>query len=435
MKTVGWVLGLLALAGPLRSDQVAAGGQSEGYALLNEASGARALGMGSAYEAVAEDASGMLWNPAAPALAKGLAASMSHENWLVGTDRDVLSVQVPALRWLSVGAFGSLIHYGGLELRDAAGVYQGGFEPQEQAVGLALAVHGAGLALGLSGRYLRQQLPGEENTGYSGDAGMLWDINHGVRLGLVLKAVPQVDGSLQPRGSGGLNLHGTLGSWAWLTASSVRLDPQAASELDLGVEGSYQGPVPVALRAGYSQDFPALSTSVSQRYSVGVGVAYDQYTLDYAFLPWGDFGATHRLSLSFHQDWSRDEAPAPQPKPVVTPAPTPAPTPAATPAPLLVPQPTPVATSPDLGLPSTHFHVLSDGVAAARGLETAGNVEGALKAYHDAAVADGADAEAWRGMARLYTRVGRADYAKHCWTELLRLDPQDAEAKAGLGPP
>ena len=227
-------------------------------------SGARGLALGSAYEAVADDATGMFWNPAAPALAKGLGASMSHENWLAGTDRDVLSLQLPVLRWLSVGAFGTLVHYPGLELRDEWGVYQSTFEPQEQALGLALAVHGRTLAVGLSARYLHQQLPDEEGSAIAGEGGLIWDLNSSARLGLVLHAVPQADGGVQARGSGGLSVRGTRGQWAWLGSSSVRLDPQAASELDLGVEGGYEGPVPVALRMGYSQDFPALSNSVMQ---------------------------------------------------------------------------------------------------------------------------------------------------------------------------
>ena len=141
MRTLLLGLCLLILAPPLRSEeQINAGGQSEAFALLNEPSGARALGMGSAYEAVADEADGMFWNPAAPGLAKGFGATMSHENWIVGTDRDMIGLQSPVLNWLSAGLFGSLVHYGSVELRDDTGAYQGGFEPQEQALGLALAV-------------------------------------------------------------------------------------------------------------------------------------------------------------------------------------------------------------------------------------------------------------------------------------------------------
>jgi cytochrome c-type biogenesis protein CcmH/NrfG len=55
--------------------------------------------------------------------------------------------------------------------------------------------------------------------------------------------------------------------------------------------------------------------------------------------------------------------------------------------------------------------------------------------HHAAATADAADGEAWRGMGRLYTRMGRADYAKRCWAEVLRLSPEDPEAKGFLAAP
>jgi hypothetical protein len=38
-------------------------------------------------------------------------------------------------------------------------------------------------------------------------------------------------------------------------------------------------------------------------------------------------------------------------------------------------------------------------------------------------------------MGRLYQRMGRADYGKRCWAEVLRLFPEDAEAKGFLAAP
>jgi hypothetical protein len=141
-------LGIALMLLPLGlAAQQTAGGQSESFALLNKAAGARALALGGAYEALAEGAEGMLWNPAAPALSKGLEAGLNHENLVVSTSREVLSLQAPVLSWLSLGGFGAMVSYPGVELRDNSGAYQGTYSPREQGFGLVLAAHYQGLAL------------------------------------------------------------------------------------------------------------------------------------------------------------------------------------------------------------------------------------------------------------------------------------------------
>jgi hypothetical protein len=404
------------------------GGGDELYSLLQRPAGARALALGSGFEAVAEDPSALLWNPAAPALANGLGLAMHHENWLAGTDRDVLSAQAPLNRWLGLGVHGSLIRYASTELRDEAGASLGDFNPQEQGLGAAVGVHIGQASLGLGGRYLSQQLPGQTSSAFAGEAGLLWDVSARLRLASVVRAVPKENGIYQANGSGGLSLRSKPGSWRWMLASSVRLDPAAASEWDAGLELGFGEAYPVALRAGYSQSFPSFDDGLSQRFSVGAGAGFGFYQLDYAYLPWGDFGGTHRFSLSFNQPWA--QAPEAEPQPAPRPVPTPQPTPLVTPAPMavLTPGPTPLPTPPPSPAPESRFRVLSDAVVQARALEAAGRLNEALKLYHSAASADPNDLAAWKGMALLYQRAGQSAYAQQCWQQVRRIDPSDLDA-------
>lgn len=431
LKGTVLALGALLIAAPsAHADQLDLGGSDEVFALLQRPAGARALALGSGFEAVAEDPSALLWNPAAPALANGLGLSMHHENWLAGTDREVLSAQLPVNRWLGVGVHGSLIRYASTEVRDDGGEVLGDFSPQEQGFGAAVGLHLGQASLGLGGRFLNQQLPGQESSAFAGEAGLLWDVSPRLRLSSVLHAVPKEEGVYQANGSGGLSLRSAPGEWRWMLASSVRLDPVAVSEWDAGLELGYGKEVPVALRVGYSQSFPAVDAGLGQRFSLGAGAGYGFYQLDYAYLPWGTFGATHRFSLSFNQPWTQapEADPAPAPRPVATPQPTPI----VTPAPIAVttpePTPLPTAVAAPIPAPQSTFRVLSDAVIEARALEAAGRPSEALKLYNGAATADPNDLAAWKGMAQLYQRAGQGAYAKQCWDQVRRLDPSDLDA-------
>lgn len=425
---LNWALGALLLAAPLASSQVDLGGGSDLFSLVQRPAGARALALGSAFEALADDASALLWNPAAPSFAPGLGLSMHHETWLADTDREVLSAQAPVLPWLGLGLYGAMVSYSGSELRDDGGVAQGYFTPQEQSLGATASLRFGDMSVGLSGRALRLQLPDEGLLSMAGDLGLLWQAAKGLRVAAVMKALPIEQGGWRASGVGGVSVERRLGGWRMSLASSVRLDPEAASEFDLGLELGLGQAVPVAVRAGYSQDLPAFSAEVSQRFSAGLGVGFGDYQIDYAYLPWGSFGSTHRLSLSLVQPWSHSEpkaepqaeAPTPQPRPQPTAAPS--------------PQPTPLA-APAAPARETRFRVLSDAVVQARALEAAGRVNQALKVYHQAATADPDDGLAWKGMAGIYQRAGQGAFARQCWQQVLRLDPGDPDAQAGLNAP
>ncbi|HXB98529.1 MAG TPA: tetratricopeptide repeat protein [bacterium] len=412
-------------------------GASEAFSLLDQPAGARALAMGSAFVAVADDDSGQLWNPAAPALAPGVEAGLHHDTWLAGTSRDLMSLQLPVAAGLSAGVFGGLVNYPALDLRDSGGNYLGSYSPQEHLYALTLALRQPGLSVGLTGRYMDQALPGYAKTQTAWDWGLLWNPLQALRLGMVVQAVPQEDGGLSPRGIGGLSFGGQLNDWHWLCAGSGKLDGAGPNELDLGLELSTGRALPLAVRAGFSREFPDTGLSTDQRLSVGFGLGFRDLVLDYAFLPWGDFGATNRLSLRWLQRWrpGEDAGPAPEPDgaparrvPAVAELPLPA---ALSPTAAQASSPTAQALSASAAA-GTDLHVLSDLAARGRDLQDQGRHGEALRAYQEAVQADPSDLEAWRGQARVFGVLGRQDEARRCWQRVLALDPSDPEAAAAM---
>lgn len=57
--------------------------------------GARALGMGGAFVAIANDATAIYWNPAGISRLSKIEATLIHTNWLVGTNFDFVGVVIP----------------------------------------------------------------------------------------------------------------------------------------------------------------------------------------------------------------------------------------------------------------------------------------------------------------------------------------------------
>jgi hypothetical protein len=52
----------------------------------------------------------------------------------------------------------------------------------------------------------------------------------------------------------------------------------------------------VALRTGYQF---GRNTGAGSGFSVGMGLTFSNLGLDYAFVPYGDLGDTHRISLGY----------------------------------------------------------------------------------------------------------------------------------------
>jgi len=64
--------------------------------------GSRAIGMGGAFVAIANDATAIYWNPAGLSRISKIEATLVHTNWLVGTNFDFVGVVLP------LGYFGSI---------------------------------------------------------------------------------------------------------------------------------------------------------------------------------------------------------------------------------------------------------------------------------------------------------------------------------------
>lgn len=283
---------------------------SETAAFLKVGVGARALGMGGAYTAIANDVNAIGWNPG------GLAGLSKRELGIMDAELtndirlDFLGYAQP-LSYGTIGVGALRLSQGTIETRDENGKLNGSYTAADTAVTLS---YGAKLwmggQLGATVKVVQSQIANASAQTYAVDIGGMQ------QLALRGPGVPIVAFAVQNLGPGmkfldqtsQLPLTATLGLGYRLPAGmTLALDYRQrpyshTSELSIGTE--YALFSNFALRGGYgSTQSQARATAASggaaalNGVSMGFGVRLNNYTLDYAITPFGDLGNVQRFSL------------------------------------------------------------------------------------------------------------------------------------------
>jgi hypothetical protein len=157
-------------------------------AFLEIGVGARAMAMGGAYGAVANDASALYWNPAGIAWINGVQCELMHNEWLVETFHDFagLVVPLPSLR-STFGLCYSSLDYGEEQVRTVERPEGTGetYTGRDVAVGLTYAVAFTDrFSFGITGKYVAQRIWSETGSAMAMDVGVFYNtMVKGLRLG------------------------------------------------------------------------------------------------------------------------------------------------------------------------------------------------------------------------------------------------------------
>jgi len=150
--------------------------------------GARAMAMGGAYSAVANDATALYWNPAGIAWVSAPQCELSHNKWLVDTYHDFAGVvvPVPVLR-STVGVSYNSLDYGDEPVRTVDRPEGTGevFSGRDVAVALTYAIAFTDrFSFGISGKYVNQRIWSESGSAMGIDVGVFYNtMVKGLRLG------------------------------------------------------------------------------------------------------------------------------------------------------------------------------------------------------------------------------------------------------------
>lgn len=275
--------------------------------------GARAVAMGEAYSALADEASALYWNPAALTRVSSKSFTFMHAAYV---DSSFFDYAAYAQNLGGRGALGGSLQYlsaGRITETDDTGTDVGTFLPNDLALtlGYSYEVRGAelppaldGLSLGLAAKFIRSTITRSAQTGAL-DLGVLSPGYMGGRLRLAF-TVTNLGGQLKfDQEYENLPLALRLGS-------AYKFSPRWAAALDLGFPRDNDPTVALgaerlwesgrgwtlAGRAGFNSrsvgDIDGLAG-----FNLGFGVALRKMSMDYGFAPLGSVGLAHRISLSF----------------------------------------------------------------------------------------------------------------------------------------
>jgi hypothetical protein len=331
-----FVLALLALAARAAAGERIYAAAGDANPLQYLGAGARPAALGSAFTAVSGDLASLYFNPAGLGALKGSHAGLHHHSWLGGISQESLSFGLGGSLG-SFGATGDWVNYGSIEGADEQGNPQPAFTPTDLTLGLnAAREFSSGLALGLRARATQQSVSGAGQLVMAGDVGALWSLpavgSASYSLGLTYSNFgPAVDGSAPSAalrlGAAVLLSLGPEDSLLFLLSGSGLNN--GGNLLQAGVELGMTRYL--AARVGYQAAFLEQEYGGLSGLSAGLGLKFGAFTLDYAYLPYGSVGNSHRLSLNIDFFGGAKPAPAAVSKPraaaALRPRPSPAPIP------------------------------------------------------------------------------------------------------------
>jgi len=293
---------------------------------LNTGAGARALGMGGAFVAVADDGTTAYWSPGGlPALTSREISFMYCQQFKNLVKTNYISYVHPESRW---GAFGiswlrlsveDIPKTGYIDanqnnmqdfddkndngIKDPGELYIehpiqiGSFDDIEEGVfvtyGLRLS---KAFTVGLNLKYIRQILADNSSTGIGIDAGGLYEVFDGFKVGFNLQDVTKTklkwDSATKHEDIIPLSVKfgaaytAQVQSLKSVITLSWSLDTKYGTEMHYGVEWWLMKIL--ALRVGLN----------AGEFTVGTGLKLSDFQVDYAFIGHDDLGNTHRISTS-----------------------------------------------------------------------------------------------------------------------------------------
>ena len=296
--------------------------------------GARAMGMGGAYAAVANDPTALYYNPAGIVWMDNIQIEVMHNEWLVETDYDFIGATMPLPFWnSSIGVSLIMLNFGEQPVRTVERPEGTGERYSAESYAAAFSFASAlteNFSFGLSVKYIHEKIWHVSGGAAALDLGIFYNTPYeGLRLGMSMSnyggdlslSGRDLDTTVDPdlindgvwrvpvtyKTGGyplpllfrfGLSYEQPLGVFgSMILATDLNHPSNSTESINLGIEYSYAGVF--FLRAGYENLY---EQDAINGLTLGGGVDYLMpgeigFRVDYAFSDWGPFESAHRFSL------------------------------------------------------------------------------------------------------------------------------------------
>jgi len=269
--------------------------------------GARPVGMGECFAGLADDVNAIYWNPGGLSRIEKREATMMYNRWFQDIEYGYVAYAHPVSE--EIGVFGGAVSYLVVGDMDRTKVDVDGdmmetndkFDASDMLITLSYGRKIKMVNAGISLKYIKSKIDDENAAGFAVDLGCLYttpvpklDVGLAVQnLGTKIRFISKADP---------LPLNFRLGaSYKMLEKDALTLvmDVNIPVEGNINVHagGEYWLLNMVALRMGYKTT-TVKGLGALSGLSVGCGFNYRGYGIDYAWVPYGDLGNTHRISLT-----------------------------------------------------------------------------------------------------------------------------------------
>ena len=257
--------------------------------------------MGSAYSMLAEDAYAPTWNPAGLAFLDSPQLAGMHMMYLESTSYEYGSFVTPLGAGRGIGFAMQYFRPGSISGLDVNGNPIGDFNGYYANYTIAFGQSfGKTLGVGFSGNLIRAQIDDISGQAFAGGGGLLFRPNSQWRLAAVLSNAGQKLTLLNTGDS--LPLVYRIGAAyhphpSWTIALEGAQQNKGLTSGHAGVE--YETPFGFTFRTGYNTE-RTRELSALAGLSLGVSMLLWNQDFGYTWLPLGDLGSSHLISLVWH---------------------------------------------------------------------------------------------------------------------------------------
>lgn len=260
--------------------------------------GAKAIALGEAFTAIADDSSCLYWNPAGLVKMDKPQLSVTYNSWLVDSSQGYVGFAYPLSQKECVGLAINYADAGKITRTGPEGDELGEFSAQDTHISFGYGRYlTPGISFGLTAGYITDKIDGSEASCFTGSLGLLYEETRNLIFGDKFSfglALLHIGGTLQ-----GDYLPRTIKLGVATQVKSLTFSLDAGFPCDntsyIGMGVDWQISKGISLRVGYRGN-----NDVGEGLTAGVGLSFRNVSLDYAFVPYENLGESHRFSLGLN---------------------------------------------------------------------------------------------------------------------------------------
>ncbi len=248
----------------------------------------RAGGMGDASAALADEPFGLYYNPAGMAYAEHPVVSLVYHKYLQDISGNSLALVYPFKKF-TLGVAPTLFSMKEEPVYDSLGADTGEkFGYESKIISVAIARKIGNLAVGVAGKSYSEDMSGQAAATTAYDIGAIYKFDR-FSFGA---AIQNLGGKLYEYELAKVERLGAAYTKGKYTAAAD-FKKEGEDKASFGFGGAYALAGALTLRGGwrFKEEFGGIT--------FGLGAGFKGFTFDYAFLSYGDLGATHKAGVSF----------------------------------------------------------------------------------------------------------------------------------------